>query len=132
MSWYKAILSYHIPFDVQIFFFLKYISNSFSFKWPQVTDFDYNWTQKWMLQANWNKGRGKGKLFLSNKFISGTKIRKQSFHSNPMRKIALVIFVLNVIIKAQKVYVETESKLMSFRFQMSHDFQHWYLLWLNL
>lgn len=65
-----------------------------------------------------------GKLFLSNKLISGTKIRKQSFHSNPMRKIALIIFLLSVIIKGQKVYVETEFKLMSFQFQMFHDFQH--------
>lgn len=64
----------------------------------------------------------KGKLFLSNKFISGTKIRKHSFHNNPMRKIALVIFLLNVIIKVQKVNVETEFKLGLFLFQMPHGF----------
>lgn len=57
------------------------------------------------------------KVFLNNKFISGTKIRKHSFCNMPVRKTALDIFLLKVIIRAQKLYVEIEFKLGSFSFK---------------
>lgn len=67
------------------------------------------------------QGKRKGNNFWTTNSFQALNW-ENSFHNVLMRKIALVIFLLNVIIKAQKVYVEIEFKLGSFQLQMPHGF----------
>lgn len=76
----------------------------------KTIDSDYYWIQEWMLQTNWNKE----KYFWTTNSFQALKSENTAFATFPW---ALDIFLLKVIIRAQKLYVEIEFKLGSFSFK---------------
>lgn len=137
MVWSHLRYYIYISFDIQVLFSLihlsslfipfnqKILTNTFSIKllYSRENNRLLRITEKWMLQTHWlTLGKIKGKIFLNNKFKSGTRIRENSFTTFQWEKWHQPFF------SHHNLGLRKYLGLSDFKSLMVH---HWHLLWLN-